>query len=299
MHPQVLLDVKTASSKILQTLSPPLRLNIDYTCEHTKTDESKWAYMGNFRLLFERETGNFNVVGYTSPSQEVNSIFLRKYYKNGVLTSINTGRLGRWYASVKRESSESRFLLLGTQANNYWERYFDILDLIAEDGILNGTLKTGIFEKNKKKYLKLENQIPENEEGSFLKFSFSFDIQTGLLHEAETCSFDLQKGGEEGTERHVTTWVISEYAESNGFFFPAEIKIKRNNGSILRLKVDKNTLKINPPAKEGDFDAVFPSACHVKDKINNTSYVLPAIGNNEAEEKIVKELDALFEKTKK
>ena len=161
---------------------------------------------------------------------------------------------------------------------------------------MNLDVKFSNFKNDKKTFLKIEDANPIEE--SVLKFNFLFESKTGLLSESNFSTLENRNGRlEEKKERRR---MISDYVNYNGFFFPSNTTIIFYRiGVTYQIKVNKRTIKIGEPIDEKEFDVILPPGSKVKDSIKGVSYITPSIGNTGAEKKIVKELDALFEETKK
>lgn len=67
----------------------------------------------------------------------------------------------------------------------------------------------------------------------------------------------------------------------------------------MRISINKNKTKINESLDDETFNVSIPPGTVVNDKIKGIDYTVPMIGNFEAEEKNIKELDELFKKANK
>jgi hypothetical protein len=126
---------------------------------------------------------------------------------------------------------------------------------------------------------------------------FKFDIKTGNLLERERVILEKTKDGVK--ERREPSASFSDYFYCNGVPFPGVLIFTLSGGQSFKIEIDKKTARIEDVLDKHTFVPSFPPKTIVHDKIKGIQYETPAIGNAAAENAVVKELDALFEKGNK
>jgi hypothetical protein len=137
----------------------------------------------------------------------------------------------------------------------------------------------------------------EEKKENFGRIVFSFDKKNGQT--LSRSAYVYRRTGGKLTEILLETVLMEDYFFSNGYVFPAKILYKYSNGTCFRYLLNKATTKINEVIDAKEFLPKLPTGCHVTDRINNTTYITPSIGNSGAEEEIEKGLKKLFDESNK